>query len=51
MTPHGIDNYCCGGGGGQLAMSEYNERRMKAGKLKADQTNGWKDNVFFHAQW
>lgn len=37
MTPHGIDNYCCGGGGGQLAMSEYNERRMKIGKLKADQ--------------
>lgn len=37
MTPHGIENYCCGGGGGQLAMSEYNERRMKIGKLKADQ--------------
>jgi Fe-S oxidoreductase len=37
MTPHGIDNYCCSGGGGQLAMSEYNERRMKIGKLKADQ--------------
>ena len=37
MTPYGIDNYCCGGGGGQLAMSEYNERRMSIGKLKADQ--------------
>jgi Fe-S oxidoreductase len=37
MAPFGIDNYCCGGGGGQLAMSEYNERRMKIGKLKADQ--------------
>lgn len=37
MTPYGIDNLCCGGGGGQLAMSEYNERRMKIGKLKADQ--------------
>jgi Fe-S oxidoreductase len=37
MTPHGIDNLCCGGGGGQLAMSEYNERRMAVGKLKADQ--------------
>ncbi|MGE0092624.1 MAG: (Fe-S)-binding protein [Bacteroidales bacterium] len=37
MTPHGIDNLCCGGGGGQLAMSEYNERRMKIGRLKADQ--------------
>jgi Fe-S oxidoreductase len=37
MTPYGVDNYCCGGGGGQLAMSEYNERRMSIGKLKADQ--------------
>lgn len=37
MTPHGIDNLCCGGGGGQLAMSEYNERRMAIGKIKADQ--------------
>jgi Fe-S oxidoreductase len=37
MYPHGADAYCCGGGGGQLAMSEYNERRLKIGKLKADQ--------------
>ena len=37
MTPHGIDNYCCGGGGGQLAMSEYNERRMGIGGKKAEQ--------------
>jgi len=37
MTPHGIDNLCCGGGGGQLAMSEYNERRMGIGGRKADQ--------------
>lgn len=37
MTPHGIDNYCCGGGGGQLAMSEYNERRMKIAEIKAEQ--------------
>ncbi len=37
MNPHGLDNLCCGGGGGQLAMSEYNERRMAIGKLKADQ--------------
>ncbi len=37
MTPHGVDNFCCGGGGGQLAMSEYNERRMKIAKVKADQ--------------
>ena len=37
MTPTGIDNLCCGGGGGQLAMSEYNERRMKIAGRKADQ--------------
>lgn len=37
MTPHGVDNHCCGGGGGQLAMSEYNERRIKIAELKADQ--------------
>ena len=37
MNPCGTDNYCCGGGGGQLAMSEYNERRMKIAEIKADQ--------------
>jgi len=37
MNPHGPDNMCCGGGGGQLAMSEYNERRLSIGELKAEQ--------------
>jgi len=37
MTPGGADNHCCGGGGGMLSMSEYNERRMGAGAIKADQ--------------
>jgi Fe-S oxidoreductase len=37
MNPHGENSFCCGGGGGQLAMSEYNDRRIKAGKIKADQ--------------
>jgi Fe-S oxidoreductase len=37
MAPEGIDNLCCGGGGGQLAMSEYYDRRMKIGELKAEQ--------------
>jgi Fe-S oxidoreductase len=37
MTPCGNDNLCCGGGGGQLAMSEYNDRRMKIAELKANQ--------------
>jgi len=37
MTPNRTDNFCCGGGGGQLAMSEYNERRMCIGEIKAEQ--------------
>jgi cysteine desulfurase family protein len=37
MTPHGVDNICCGGGGGQLAMGEYNDRRMQITSLKAEQ--------------
>ncbi|MDR1793229.1 MAG: (Fe-S)-binding protein [Bacteroidales bacterium] len=37
MTPCGVDNFCCGGGGGQLAMGQYNERRLAAGKIKAEQ--------------
>ncbi len=37
MTPHGNDNHCCGGGGGQLAMSEYNDRRLKIAEIKAEQ--------------
>jgi Fe-S oxidoreductase len=37
MEPHGIDNYCCGGGGGMLSMSEFARARIAAGKAKADQ--------------
>jgi len=37
MEPHGIDNYCCGGGGGMLSMSEFAKDRIAAGKVKADQ--------------
>ena len=38
MTPHGVNNYCCGGGGGTVSVDETHEYRMKvAGKLKADQ--------------
>ncbi len=37
MNPYGNDNFCCGGGGGKLAMSEYNERRLKIGGIKAEQ--------------
>ncbi len=37
MNPYGIENYCCGGGGGLVALPEYYEKRMKAGKPKAEQ--------------
>jgi Fe-S oxidoreductase len=37
MNPNRENNYCCGGGGGQLSMGEYRERRVDAGKSKADQ--------------
>lgn len=37
MDPFGNENFCCGGGGGMLAMSEYNERRLKVGGIKAEQ--------------
>lgn len=37
MEPHGIENYCCGGGGGMLSMSEFAKDRIAAGKAKADQ--------------
>lgn len=37
MNPRGIENYCCGGGGGLVALPEYYEKRMKAGKPKAEQ--------------
>jgi len=37
MTPNREKNFCCGGGGGQLSMTEFTERRLKAGKVKADQ--------------
>lgn len=37
MTPNRQKNFCCGGGGGQLAMTRFSQRRLKVGKLKADQ--------------
>jgi Fe-S oxidoreductase len=37
MTPNRKDNYCCGGGGGMLSMSEYGDRRVASGRTKADQ--------------
>lgn len=37
MYPNKEKNFCCGGGGGQLSMTRYAERRIKAGQMKADQ--------------
>ncbi len=37
MVPYGTDNFCCGGGGGQLTMSEYNDRRLSIAEIKAEQ--------------
>ncbi len=37
MEPHGIENYCCGGGGGMLSMSEFSKDRVAAGEAKAKQ--------------
>lgn len=37
MEPHGAENYCCGGGGGMLSMTEFARDRIAAGKAKADQ--------------
>ncbi len=37
MEPHGAENFCCGGGGGMLSMSEFARERIAAGKVKAEQ--------------
>ncbi len=37
MYPNREKNYCCGGGGGQLAMTRFAERRLEVGRIKADQ--------------
>jgi hypothetical protein len=37
MTPNKAEALCCGGGGGLVALAEYTERRIIAGKPKADQ--------------
>ena len=38
MTPTGVDNICCGGGGGTVSIDEIHEFRMfVGGKVKAEQ--------------
>jgi len=38
MRPGGVDNYCCGGGGGLVSLNETHDFRMQvSGKTKAEQ--------------
>jgi Fe-S oxidoreductase len=37
MTPNRAQNFCCGGGGGQLAMGAFKRKRIQAGGVKAEQ--------------
>ncbi len=38
MTPRGVDNYCCGGGGGTVSIDEIRKFRVLVGaQTKADQ--------------
>jgi Fe-S oxidoreductase len=37
MTPSREQNFCCGGGGGQLSMGAYRDRRIRSGGMKAQQ--------------
>ncbi len=37
MHPNRAENFCCTGGGGAMSMSEYTPKRLKSGKVKADQ--------------
>ena len=45
MTPNREKNYCCGGGGGQLAMTRFAERRIDVGRLKANQIRETKAKI------
>jgi len=37
MYPNRSENFCCTGGGGAMSMSEYTNRRLKSGEIKAKQ--------------
>jgi Fe-S oxidoreductase len=37
MTPNRAQAFCCGGGGGLVALPEFEDKRVRAGKPKADQ--------------
>jgi Fe-S oxidoreductase len=37
MTPNRVENFCCGGGAGMVACSEWSEDRLLYGSTKVDQ--------------
>jgi Fe-S oxidoreductase len=37
MSPNRAENFCCSGGGGQLAMGRFKAKRLQAGRIKAEQ--------------
>ena len=37
MTPNRVENYCCGGGAGMVACSEWSEDRLLYGSTKVEQ--------------
>jgi len=37
MTPNRVENFCCGGGAGLVACSDWTEERLKYGDTKAQQ--------------
>lgn len=37
MQPHGVHNYCCGGGGGLASTGDLGHIRQRMGKIKAEQ--------------
>lgn len=45
MTPNRERNFCCGGGAGLVAVPEWQDTRMKAGKPKAEQIRDTKAEV------
>jgi len=45
MTPNREKNFCCGGGGGQLAMTRFSKRRLQAGGIKAEQIRETKAEI------
>ena len=45
MTPTRELNWCCGGGGGVVAVPEFEKTRRTGGKIKADQISDTKAQV------